>query len=298
VLFFQVLVAGISTGAVYALVGLGYNIVFAGTHVFNLAQGQMLMLAVMVAWTLRDALSWPTVLAVVVAIAVAAVANVLVERVTVAPLRRRIGSADTKIDILASLVTTLGASIVITNLALVFWGPGTRAFKPYFPFHGIDVGRVTLTGQQFLMVGAALLVLLAYQAFTRRTRWGSALTAMAEDPGAAALRGVPVGRGSMLAFALGGIASGVAGAAIAPIAYASPSLGFDFGIKGFVAIAIGGFGSASGAVVGGLVVGIGESIGATYWNDQYRIFVDVILILIVLAVRPRGLLARRGMRLA
>jgi branched-chain amino acid transport system permease protein len=295
-LFAQAVMAGVSIGAIYALVGLGYNVVFAATRVFNLAQGQVLMLGVMFTWQFRQEWGWPTLLAVAAAVLLAGAANVVVERVAVAPLvRRGHAAAGHAPGGLATLITTLGASIIILNLAVEYWDD-TQPFTRYFPGVGYHLGDVTITRQQLLMIGAAVVICCGYQAFTARTRWGTALAAMSEDPEAAALRGVPVERGRILAFFVAGIISGLGGAAIGPIAFANPALGFEFGLKGFVAIAIGGFGSITGALVGGMVLGLTESMTATYWDDKYRVYVGLALVLVVLMVRPRGLLGKLNVR--
>jgi branched-chain amino acid transport system permease protein len=291
-LFLQAVVSGVSVGAVYALVGVGYNVVFAATRVFNLAQGQILMLGTMFTWQFRQGWGLPTVLAVVLGAICAGLANVLVERTSVATLR----ASGHGFGGIGTLVTTLGASIVIVNLAAIHWGSDINVFDRYFPIRGWDIGGVIVTKQQVFMVAAAVAVVLAYQAFMDKTRWGAGLAAMAEDSEAAALRGVPTSFGRSLAFFLGGVISGIGGAAVGPITAANVNLGFEFGLKGFVAVAIGGFGSAKGALAGGMVLGISESMMVTYGNDAYRTFAGLLLMLAVLLLRPQGLLGKLALR--
>src|SRR5439155_25236221 len=145
--FAQVIVSGLATGAVYALVGMGYTVVFSSTRIFNLAQGQALMLGIMFTWQLRQDWGWPTPIAIVTAAVAAAAVNVLVERVAVAPLRPNRNFN----VLLATLVTTIGASTVIGGLAVVVWGVNAKPFSPYFGARGLDVGGVTITAQQVLM---------------------------------------------------------------------------------------------------------------------------------------------------
>ena len=296
-LFAQTVITGLSTGLIYSLVGVGYNIVFAGTRVFNLAQGQMLMLGVMFTWELRTSIGLPAVVAVVGGGLGAALVNVLVELVAVHPLRRR-GAGGAGIGIVGSLVSTLGASIVIVGLATQAWGPNLYLFAPYFPYSGVHIGHVLLSYQQMLTIGTALAIAAAYLLFERRTRWGTALIAVSNDAEAAAIRGVPVHRASILAFAIAGLVSGLGGAVLAPLTSASTGIGFGFGIKGFVVVAIGGFGSVGGAVVGGAVLGLSEAFTASYWNDQYQTFVTLALVLVVLVVRPNGILTSTRLRSA
>jgi len=291
-LFFQAVVSGLSIGAVYALVGVGYNVIFAATRVFNLAQGQILMLGVMFTYALRQEWGLNTVLAVGLAAIFAGLVNVLVDRLSVAPLRQ----TGHTFHGIGTLVTTLGASIVIANLAQLHWGAAALPFERFFPVRGWNLGGVIITKQQVLMVGGAILIIGLYQMFIDRTRWGIGLSAMAEDSDAAALRGVPVAFGRSLAFFLGGLISGLGGALIGPVTAADPNLGYTFGLKGFVAVAIGGFGSATGALAGGFVLGISEAMMVTYSNDAYRTFAGLGLMLIILLVRPQGLMGRVSLR--
>jgi branched-subunit amino acid ABC-type transport system permease component len=291
-LFFQAIISGLSIGAIYALVGVGYNVIFAATRVFNLAQGQILMLGVMFTYALRQEWGLNTVLAVALAAIFAGLVNVLVDRLAVAPLRE----TGHTFHGIGTLVTTLGASIIIVNLATYHWGAEAQPFFRFFPVRGWNIGGVIITKQQILMVGGAILVIGLYQMFIDRTRWGIGLSAMAEDSDAAALRGVPVAFGRSLAFFLGGVISGLGGALIGPITAADPNLGYTFGLKGFVAVAIGGFGSATGALAGGFVLGIAEAMMVTYSNDAYRTFAGLALMLIILLVRPQGLMGRVSLR--
>jgi len=291
-LFFQAIVSGLSVGAVYALVGVGYNIIFSATRVFNLAQGQILMLGVMFTFLFRQTWGLNTVLAIGLAAIAAGLVNVLVDRTCVAPLR----ATSHVFHGLGTLVTTLGAGIVIVNLAVIHWGVEPSVFNRFFGIRGWDIGGVIVTKQQLLMVLGAVVIILVYQAFVDRTRWGIGLSAMAEDSEAAALRGVPVAYGRSLAFFLGGAISGIGGALIGPITAANANLGFEFGLKGFVAVAIGGFGSASGALAGGIVLGITEAMMVTYGDDTYRTFAGLGLMLVILLIRPQGLMGRISLR--
>lgn len=290
-LFLQAVVGGLSVGAVYALVAIGYNVVYASSGVFNLAQGQVLMVGVMLTYEFRQLDGFPTIPAIVLAALCCGVVNVLIYVLGVQPLtrtRRHLA--------LPAFVSTLGASIVLQNLVELHYGSIPDPFFQYFNPRGANIGGVIVTAQQVFMVLFALAIVLAYHLFTTRTRWGIGLNAMSEDPEAAALRGVPVGMGRSLGFMLAGVISGLAGAAIGPVTLADPTLGFTFALKGFVAMAIGGFGSSTGALVGGAVLGISEELFTTYGNDEYAIFASLALLLLVFLLRPRGLLGRLQVR--
>jgi len=290
-LFLQAVVGGLSIGAIYALVAVGYNVVYASSGVFNLAQGQVLMVGVMLTYQFRALNGFAAPLAVALAAACCGALNVLIYLLAVHPMtrtRRHIA--------LPTFVSTLGASIVIQNLVELHYGSLQQPFFQYFVVRGASLGGVIVTAQQVFMVGAALLIVFVYYLFIERTRWGSGLSAMSEDHEAASLRGVPVGRGRALSFFLAGVISGLAGAVIGPVTLADPTLGFTFALKGFVAMAIGGFGSSTGALAGGAVLGTSEELFTTYGNDEYAIFASLGLLLVVFILRPRGLLGRLAVR--
>jgi branched-chain amino acid transport system permease protein len=294
-LFFEAVVSGLTIGAIYALVAVGYNVVYASTQVFNLAQGQILMIGVMLAFQFRQVYGWPTPLAILGATVASGAINVAIERLAVAPLVRTRGGVHGHYA-LPAFVTTLGASLIILDVAEIVWGSQSHSFNPYFSIHAFHINGVTISRQQLFMVVAALVIVGVYHAFTRATRWGLALLAMAQNPEAAALRGVPVSAARMVAFGLAGVISGLAGAAIGPVSFANSTLGFEYALKGFVAMAIGGFGSTTGALAGGAVLGLTEAMMVTYGNDEYRIFASLGLLLVVFMLRPRGLMGRTTIR--
>ncbi len=295
VLFFQAVVSGLTIGAIYALVAVGYNVVYASTQVFNLAQGQLVMVGVMMMYEFREVMGWPTTLAAVGAVIVAGLMNVAIERVCVAPLGRTRGGSQHHIA-LPAFVTTLGASLVILDAYELVFGSEILPFHPYFTARAFNIGGVNISRQQLFMVAAALVIVGVYHAFAKYTRWGLGLSAMAQNREGAALRGVPVAGARIVAFLLAGVISGLAGVAIAPVTYADTTLGFNYALKGFVAMAIGGFGSTTGALVGGAVLGLTEAMLTTYGNDQYRIYASLLLLIVVFAVRPRGILGRQTIR--
>jgi branched-chain amino acid transport system permease protein len=295
VLFFQAIVSGLTIGAIYALVAVGYNVVYASTQVFNLAQGMLVMVGVMMTYEFREVMGWPTIPSMAAAVLVAGLINVAVERVCVAPIGRSRGGVTTHIA-LPTFVTTLGASLVILDAFELIFGSSILPFHPYFEARAFNIGGVHISRQQLFMMGAAVVISLAYAAFAKYTRWGLGLSAMAQNREGAALRGVPVAGARIVAFFLAGIISGLAGVAIAPVTYADTTLGFNFALKGFVAMAIGGFGSTTGALVGGAVLGISEAMLTTYGNDQYRIYASLLLLILIFTVRPRGILGHQTIR--
>ena len=295
VLFFQAIVSGLTIGAIYALVAVGYNVVYASTQVFNLAQGMLVMSGVMMTYEFREVMGWPTVPSIAAAVAVAGLINVAIERVCVAPLGRTRGGAQHHVA-LPAFVTTLGASLVVLDVYELIFGSEVLPFHPYFSVRAFDIQGVHIGRQQLFMVVAAIVIALAYHAFAKYTRWGLGLSAMAQNREGAALRGVPVAGARIVAFLLAGVISGLAGMAIAPGTFADTGLGFTYALKGFVAMAIGGFGSTTGALVGGAVLGMSEAMLTTYGNDQYRIYASLLLLIVIFTLRPRGILGRQTIR--
>jgi branched-chain amino acid transport system permease protein len=295
VLFLQAVVSGLTIGAIYALVAVGYNVVYASTQVFNLAQGMLVMVGVMMTYEFREVMGWPTVAAIAGAVVVAGLINVAIERVCVAPLERTRGGVTTHIA-LPAFVTTLGASLVIVDAYEIIFGSQILPFHQYFTARAFNVQGVHIGRQQLFMVAAAFVIAGAYHAFAKYTRWGLGLSAMAQNREGAALRGVPVAGARIVAFLMAGVISGLAGIAIAPVTFGDTTLGFNYALKGFVAMAIGGFGSTTGALVGGAVLGLSEAMLTTYGNDQYRIYASLLLLIVVFTLRPRGILGRQTIR--
>lgn len=295
VLFLQAAVSGLTVGAIYALVAVGYDVVYGSAQVLNLAQGMLVMVGVLMTYEFRQRMAWPTLPSIVAAAVVAGLINVAVERVCVAPLSRtREGSRD-RIAV-SAFVTTLAASLVIVDAYVLVFGPNGVPFRRYFTVRAFDVQGVHITRQQMFMVVAAIAIALGYAAFAKYTRWGLGLSAMAQNREGAALRGVPVAGARILAFFLAGVISGLAGAVLAPVTTGDTTLGINYALKGFVAMAVGGFGSTAGALAGGAVLGLSEAMLTTYGNDEYRIYASLLLLAVVFTLRPRGLLGRQTIR--
>jgi branched-chain amino acid transport system permease protein len=255
----------------------------------------LVMVGVMMTYEFREAMGWPTVPSIAAAVVVAGLINVAIERVCVAPLSRTRGGAQTHIA-LPAFVTTLGASLVIVDAYELVFGSAALPFHQYFYARGVNIQGVLITRQQISMVVVAVVIALGYAAFAKFTRWGLGLSAMAQNREGAALRGVPVAGARIVAFLIAGLISGLAGAALAPVTFGDTTLGFNYALKGFVAMAIGGFGSTTGALVGGAVLGMSEAMLTTYGNDEYRIYASLALLIIVFTLRPRGILGRQTIR--
>lgn len=285
--FLELVTAGIALGAVYALVAQGYNITFWAVRVVNFGHGSFMMMAVMVALAAFNHHS-PLWLAVIAGIAVSALMGYVLELVAVRPLMRaRLG--------MGWVVSTLGAGIVLQAVATNIWGTNTRAFPPIL-FESTDYVRmlgVQLSGQHLLAFAAAIFVMVLFELGIRGTLLGKAMRATAADPDCARTVGINTRRMISLAFVLSGLLAGLAGILIAPLTGIDAAFGLDLMIKGFVAAVVGGMGSSGGALIGGIFVGLLELLVGGYISSAARNGVVFSILIVVLAVRPQGLLGKR-----
>jgi branched-chain amino acid transport system permease protein len=293
----QALVYGLTVGSVYALVALGYTLVFSASRIVNFAQGASVVLGGYLAWWLYDvvfdaSLALPVVLAGVVVLAGAAGAAVYA--VTVAPL----GRFDPRANV-AWLVTTFAAAIVIQELVgRLLSDEGQRLpdlATSIMGWQGSVVEDVAITPNDVVLVTVTLLLVLGLERFQNRTRTGLAFRAVAQDRQAASLMGISPTKIVLMAFVVAGALAGLAGVLIAPRLGVRFTVALDLGVAGFVAAVIGGLGSARGAVLGGFAVGLVQgTVGVLIDRpDAWRPVAVFVLFVAVLAIRPSGLLGRK-----
>jgi branched-chain amino acid transport system permease protein len=279
----ELVTAGISLGAVYALVAHGYNITFWALRVVNFGHGSFLMMAVMVALAVVNA-GLPLGIAILAGLGLSAAMGYGLELVAVRPvLRARAG--------MGWVVSTLGAGIVLQAIATETWGTQTKAF-PAIVFESTDYVRVAgvqLSAQLLLAFAAALAVMALFEVGIRFTLLGKAMRATAVDPECARAMGINTRWMISLAFVLSGLLAGLAGILIAPFTGIDPAFGLELMIKGFVAAVVGGLGSSSGALLGGIFVGLLELLVGGYISSAARNGVVFSVLILVLAVRPQGL---------
>jgi branched-chain amino acid transport system permease protein len=286
--FLQLLFAGISQGAIYALIAYGFNITYWTVKVVNFAHGSCLMISVMLSLAMYR-LGLPIAIAMACGIVATAVLVGILERIAVRPVLDRSSG-------MGWVVSTLGAGIVLQALATLIWGTQAMAF-PAFMFESTDylpLLGVQLSLQLVLVCAAAVLVMLGLETLVRRTMWGKVLRAAAFDPDSARLRGIPVQRVVTASFVVSGALAGLAGVLIAPVSGIDPAFGVNLMIKGFVAAVVGGLGSSLGAMLGGLSVGVIELFVGGYISTAWRNGVVFLLLVLVLVVRPQGLLGRKA----
>ena len=279
----QYLVAGLTYGSIYAVVAIGFNIVYSATGIVNFAQGEFVMLGGMISVSLARVVPLP------VAIAGAVLATAAVGALVEVALLRWLGRP----TVLRMVVITIGASILLREVALALWGEGVRSL-PYFT--GDEVTSVGLLGarvspQVFWVIGSVALMVAALEWFYRRTLLGWEMRACAANKDAAALCGVPVRRLVTLSFAMAAAIGALAGAVVSPITYTSYAAGGPLAIKGFTVAILGGLGNPGGAVAAGLGLGVVESFAVSVLPAAYKDVVTLTLLLAVLVVRPSGLFA-------
>lgn len=282
--FLQLAFAGLSVGAVYALIGIGFVAIFTVSEVINLAQGEFAALSGLIAIS-AVASGLPLPVAVLVAVASVAVVALLMERLTIAPVKR--------MTTLTSIILTLGVSTALKAVMLIVWGPNSQGLEA-FPGENVTVLGVSIRSQELWILGITAVVAVAVIWFYEQTGWGKALKACAEQPTAARLVGISLARASMLSFLIAGVTGAIAGVAASPVYFTSWDSGLAIGLKGFVAATLGGLVSVRGAVLGGLALGVLESLVAGYVDTGLRDAVAFVVLVVVLVVRPSGVFTRQA----
>lgn len=286
--FLTALVSGLSLGSIYAIIALGYTMVYGIAKMLNFAHGDFIMVGCYIIFTVASTWGSSPVLGVIAAIILCTLLGVATERVAYRPLRHAASP-------LAVLITAIGVSYLLENLALLIFGADAKAFTSVIPWNGISLfgGQLHIQGVTIVTIAVSIVVLIALQLFIHRTRSGQAMLAASQDQGAATLMGIDVNRTISLTFAIGSGLAAVAGALLCS-AYPSlsPYTGAMPGIKAFVAAVLGGIGSIPGAMIGGLVLGIIEILAKTYISSQLSDAIVFGILIVVLLFKPTGLLGK------
>jgi branched-chain amino acid transport system permease protein len=280
----QYLISGLTVGAVYGLVALGFSLVFNSSGVINFAQGECVMLGALMTFIFLK-FGLPLPLAVLLAAVSAAIAGLLIERIAIRPARSA--------GVFSLIVITIGVSILIQGLVQFFFGRNPQSVPPFSDGEPFMILGAAIQRQSLWMLGVSVLLMLILDGFFRYTRTGKSTIAVSQNKTAAELVGIRPERVLFLSFGLAGLVGGVAGSVAAPITMVSFDSGVMLGLKGFVAATLGGLGNSSGAVVGGLLLGLAEALTAGYISSQYKDAMPFVLIVLVLMWRPQGLLSMR-----
>lgn len=278
--FLQFLFSGLTAGATYALAALGFSIIYNASGVINFAQGEFIMLGGMAA-VLLSGLGLPLPLAIAIAVAAVALAGMLVERLAIEPAKNA--------EVVTLIIITIGASLFIRGLVQVLLGKGAHALPAFSGDQPIRIGGATLLPQSLWALGITLVLVAALAWFFTRTLQGKAMRATAHNQLAAQLVGISTKTVLLASFGLSAALGALGGILVAPLTGTSYDVGIMLGLKGFVAATLGALGSGTGAIAGGLLLGVIEALTAGYISSAYKDAAPFVLILGVLFFMPRGL---------
>ncbi|MER5400777.1 branched-chain amino acid ABC transporter permease [Streptomyces sp. NPDC002599] len=279
----QTLVSGLSLGAVYALVAMGFSLVYRTMGLVNFAHADIAMIGAYAASTFYLTSQLPFAVAMVTGIVVTGAIGLVIERV-LRPLENK--------DFDLMLIGTIGFGIVLQAVAVLIWGTTGRAVPS--PLHSapLDILGIRVRTYDLLVMAVAAIAVVALALFLSRTKRGAAMQAVAMDHEAATAVGIDVGRSNALAFAIGAGLAALAGGLVGPMLYVDASLGGALGIKGFAAAMLGGFGSIQGAVVGGMAIGVLDSYAAGHFQG-YSVLVTFLVFTVAIMIRPTGIFGER-----
>src|SRR3970282_1503747 len=276
----QYLLSGLTVGAIYALVALGFSIIYNASHVINFAQGEFVMIGGMATASLLGA-GLPLAFAALGAVALSALVGMALARFAVQPARGA--------SVVTVIIISIGVSILLRGLASIVWDKRIHALPAFSGDQPINVAGATLAPQSLWVIGVTALAVAALWGFFNRTLTGKAILAVSHNRLAAQLVGISVQRVLLVSFALSAALGALAGILIGPITFTSWDVGRLLGPKAFAAAILGGMGSGPGAVVGGLTLGLLESLGAGYVSSAYKDAIAFIVMLAVLMLLPGGL---------
>ena len=286
--FLSYLINGISLGSIYAIIALGYTMVYGIARMLNFAHGDIIMVGGFAIFTIVSTMGLPPLLGILVAVAVCTVLGVTIERVAYRPLR---GASS-----LAVLITAIGVSYLLQNVALLIFGSNARQFTSVVTLPNLKLadGALTISSVTIVTIVSCILIMIGLTSFINKTKMGQAMLAVSEDNGAATLMGIDVNRTIAITFAIGSALAAVAGALLCST-YPSltPYTGSMPGIKAFVAAVFGGIGSIPGALIGGVLLGVIENLSKAYISSQLSDAIVFSVLILVLMIRPTGILGRK-----
>ena len=288
--FISYLLSGISLGSVYAIIALGYTMVYGIAKMLNFAHGDILMVGGYTAFIAFNQMGLPIPVAVLLSMAVCTALGVLIERIAYKPLRNA--------NSLAVLITAIGVSYLLQNLALLFFSANPKSFTSFVKISPIKLagGNLIISGETVVSIVVGAIVALCLLLFINKTKAGQAMLAVSEDKGAASLMGVNVNATIAMTFAIGSALASIAGILLCS-AYPSltPTTGAMPGIKAFVAAVLGGIGSIPGAFIGGILLGILENLSKAYISSKLSDAIVFSVLIVVLLIKPTGILGKKIM---
>lgn len=282
---FQYILSGLSNGAIYALIGFGFAIIHNATGIINFAQGEFVMLGGMFTIFFLSFFHLPLIPAIFLSILCSTIIGISFERLAIRPLKNA--------KPLSMVIITIGASILIRGISMVAWGKDTYAIPAFSGNEPLEIAGATILPQHLWIFAITVLIIIANKIFFNFTLAGKAMLACAYNSQAASLVGINVKTMVLLSFAISSAIGSMAGIIIAPLTMTSYDVGVMLGLKGFCAVIIGGMSSGFGTIIGGLLLGLLESLGAGYISASYKDAIAFIILLLILFVRPEGLFATK-----
>lgn len=285
--FISYLVNGISLGSVYAIIALGYTMVYGIAKMLNFAHGDIIMIGSYVVFTCVSMQGLPPVVGILLSVVACTLLGIVIERIAYKPLR--------KASKLAVLITAIGVSYFLQNVALLVFGANTKSFTSVVTLPSVTLagGALTISGETIVTVLACIVIMAGLTLFIKYSKAGRAMLAVSEDSGAAQLMGVNVNATISLTFAIGSALAAIAGVLLCSAYPAlTPYTGAMPGIKAFVAAVFGGIGSIPGAFIGGILLGIIEILGKAYISSQLADAIVFAVLIVVLLVKPTGILGK------
>jgi len=288
VTFLNYLINGISLGSVYAIIALGYTMVYGIAKMLNFAHGDVIMVGAYISFLITSKMQLPALVSVAAAVVVCTVLGIVIERLAYKPLRNA--------PSLAVLITAIGVSYFLQNSALLLWGSAPKSFTSIVGFDSVKLfdGQLVITAEAIVTIIVCVLIMVALTLFTSFSKMGKAMRAVSEDKGAAQLMGINVNTTISVTFAIGSALAAIAGVLLCS-AYPTllPTTGSMPGIKAFTAAVFGGIGSIPGAMLGGLLLGIIEIFSSAYISNELAIAIVFGVLIVVLLVKPTGLLGKK-----
>ena len=286
--FLSSLINGVSLGSVYAIIALGYTMVYGIANMLNFAHGDVIMVGAYITFVVMNNAGLPIWLAILLSVVVCTTLGIVVEKLAYKPLRNAASP-------LAVLITAIGVSYLLQNVALLIFGPNTKQFTSVVNFNSIKLfgGKIIIQDETLVNIVLCIIIMICLTLFVNKTKSGQAMRAVSEDKGAAQLMGINVNGTIALTFAIGSGLAAIAGVLMCS-AYPTltPYTGSMPGIKAFVAAVLGGIGSIPGAFLGGILLGVIEILGKTYISTQLGDAIVFSMLIIVLLVKPTGILGK------
>jgi branched-chain amino acid transport system permease protein len=284
--FWQLVFSGLAIGAVYGLVALSYNIIFSTTNIINFAQGELVVLGSLLGVSFYVQQKMPLLVALGLAMVVVILVTLLIEWLCVRPVKNPTTN-------FIWIMSTFGFGIALNVLMQRVWGAEPLPFPKFIGGDDpINVRGLVMLPQEIGIIVIAVLVTLAFEAFRRRTIWGKAVRATALDRRTAALMGINTRRVIYFSYGLSGAVATLCGFLLAPVQFADPHFGIVLGVKGFIALIIGGLGVPLGGFIGGLFLGLLEVLSARVFSEVWKDVVTFVVLIVVMMLKPTGLFAR------